>query len=172
VIIIYAENMLILVSVCGREGRGKSYARVAAKAAQAQRPPRRVKVGLDNEDDDVFVRVDLSLRVVDEQEFKPTWSKSQRRRMRPTPQSNLFWSRPKRPDNKLPPVTTRCFRCWQHFVSLSLFMNRPEILLEVRHLTTSFATKHGEVRAVDDVSFTLQQGETLSLVVSRAAGNR
>ncbi len=43
-------------------------------------------------------------------------------------------------------------------------------LLEVHHLTTSFATKHGEVRAVDDVSFTLRQGETLSLVGESGCG--
>src|SRR2546426_997899 len=38
-------------------------------------------------------------------------------------------------------------------------------LLEVRNLKTFFSTRRGEVRSVDDVSFTLEQGETLSLVV-------
>jgi peptide/nickel transport system ATP-binding protein/oligopeptide transport system ATP-binding protein len=49
-------------------------------------------------------------------------------------------------------------------------MSQPESLLQVRHLTTSFATRHGEVRAVDDVSFTLRQGETLSLVGESGCG--
>ncbi len=43
-------------------------------------------------------------------------------------------------------------------------------LLEVRNLKTYFATKRGEVRAVDDVSFTLEQGETLSLVGESGCG--
>ena len=43
-------------------------------------------------------------------------------------------------------------------------------LLEVRHLTTSFATQRGEVRAVDDVSFTLDAGETLCLVGESGCG--
>src|SRR6266542_33766 len=37
-------------------------------------------------------------------------------------------------------------------------------LLEVRNLKTFFSTRRGEVRSVDDVSFTLERGETLSLV--------
>ncbi len=43
-------------------------------------------------------------------------------------------------------------------------------LLEVRHLTTSFATQRGEVRAVDDVSFTLDAGETLCIVGESGCG--
>jgi oligopeptide/dipeptide ABC transporter ATP-binding protein len=43
-------------------------------------------------------------------------------------------------------------------------------LLEVRQLTTSFATQRGEVRAVDDVSFTLDAGETLCLVGESGCG--
>jgi oligopeptide/dipeptide ABC transporter ATP-binding protein len=43
-------------------------------------------------------------------------------------------------------------------------------LLEVRHLQTHFSTKRGEVRAVDDVSFALRQGETLSLVGESGCG--
>jgi peptide/nickel transport system ATP-binding protein len=43
-------------------------------------------------------------------------------------------------------------------------------LLDVRHLTTSFATQRGEVRAVDDVSFTLDAGETLCLVGESGCG--
>ena len=43
-------------------------------------------------------------------------------------------------------------------------------LLEVRHLQTHFSTPRGEVRAVDDVSFVLRQGETLSLVGESGCG--
>ncbi|HKX29334.1 MAG TPA: ABC transporter ATP-binding protein [Blastocatellia bacterium] len=43
-------------------------------------------------------------------------------------------------------------------------------LLEVRNLKTYFATRRGEVRSVDDVSFTLDQGETLSLVGESGCG--
>jgi oligopeptide/dipeptide ABC transporter ATP-binding protein len=43
-------------------------------------------------------------------------------------------------------------------------------LLEVRHLRTAFATSRGEVRAVDDVSFSIAQGETLCLVGESGCG--
>jgi len=43
-------------------------------------------------------------------------------------------------------------------------------LLEVRNLKTYFATGRGEARSVDDVSFTLEQGETLSLVGESGCG--
>ncbi|MDX2034648.1 MAG: ABC transporter ATP-binding protein [Blastocatellia bacterium] len=43
-------------------------------------------------------------------------------------------------------------------------------LLEVRNLKTWFATKRGEVRAVDDVSFAVAQGEVLSLVGESGCG--
>jgi ABC-type dipeptide/oligopeptide/nickel transport system ATPase component len=43
-------------------------------------------------------------------------------------------------------------------------------LLEVRNLKTYFATRRGEVRAVDDVSFTIERGETLSLVGESGCG--
>ncbi|MEO6724132.1 MAG: ABC transporter ATP-binding protein [Blastocatellia bacterium] len=43
-------------------------------------------------------------------------------------------------------------------------------LLEVRNLKTYFATRRGEVRSVDDVSFTVEQGETLSLVGESGCG--
>ena len=49
-------------------------------------------------------------------------------------------------------------------------MNLPQHLLEVRHLQTHFATKRGEVRAVDGVSFHLQHGETLCLVGESGCG--
>ncbi|MFN0108060.1 MAG: ABC transporter ATP-binding protein [Blastocatellia bacterium] len=43
-------------------------------------------------------------------------------------------------------------------------------LLEVRNLKTYFATRRGEVRSVDDVSFTIERGETLSLVGESGCG--
>lgn len=43
-------------------------------------------------------------------------------------------------------------------------------LLEVSHLTTSFFTDKGEVRAVEDVSFALQHGQTLALVGESGCG--
>jgi oligopeptide/dipeptide ABC transporter ATP-binding protein len=43
-------------------------------------------------------------------------------------------------------------------------------LLEIQHLRTSFATTRGMVRAVDDVSFSLDRGETLSLVGESGCG--
>src|SRR5689334_5665623 len=43
-------------------------------------------------------------------------------------------------------------------------------LLEVRNLKTYFATRRGEVRAVDDVSFTIERGETLSVVGESGCG--
>ncbi|MCI0338979.1 MAG: ABC transporter ATP-binding protein [Acidobacteria bacterium] len=43
-------------------------------------------------------------------------------------------------------------------------------LLEIRNLKTYFATRRGEVRSVDDISFTLNQGETLSLVGESGCG--
>src|SRR6266508_4584275 len=43
-------------------------------------------------------------------------------------------------------------------------------LLEVRNLKTFFSTRRGEVRSVDDVSFTLERGETLSMVGESGCG--
>ncbi len=43
-------------------------------------------------------------------------------------------------------------------------------LLEVRNLSTHFATARGEVKAVDRVSFSLERGETLSLVGESGCG--
>ena len=42
-------------------------------------------------------------------------------------------------------------------------------LLEVKHLKTQFRTKRGTVTAVDDVSFSVNQGDTLGIVGSPAA---
>jgi oligopeptide/dipeptide ABC transporter ATP-binding protein len=43
-------------------------------------------------------------------------------------------------------------------------------LLQVRNLKTWFATARGEVRSVDDVSFSIEQGEVLSLVGESGCG--
>ncbi|MDQ2083119.1 ABC transporter ATP-binding protein [Xanthobacteraceae bacterium Astr-EGSB] len=47
-------------------------------------------------------------------------------------------------------------------------MNAP--LLDVRGLKTAFPTRAGEVKAVDDVSFTLQSGQVLGLVGESGSG--
>ena len=44
------------------------------------------------------------------------------------------------------------------------------VLLSVRHLTTSFESKQGVLRAVDDVSFEVRRGETLGLVGESGSG--
>jgi oligopeptide transport system ATP-binding protein len=43
-------------------------------------------------------------------------------------------------------------------------------VLDVRNLSASFFTRRGEVRAVQDVSFSLRQGETLALVGESGSG--
>ncbi len=43
-------------------------------------------------------------------------------------------------------------------------------LLEVKNLKTYFATRKGEVHSVDDVSFSVERGETLSLVGESGCG--
>lgn len=45
-----------------------------------------------------------------------------------------------------------------------------ENLIEVKHLKTQFNTKNGIVTAVDDVSFTVQQGEVLGIVGESGCG--
>jgi hypothetical protein len=70
VVIIYAENMLILVSVVAEKAEVKVTPDLMQKLLKLNDTLDRVKVGIDNKDGDVFVRIDLSLRVVDEQEFK------------------------------------------------------------------------------------------------------
>ncbi len=43
-------------------------------------------------------------------------------------------------------------------------------LLEVNHLTTYFHTRSGVVKAVDDVSFAVNKGETLGIVGESGSG--
>jgi ABC-type dipeptide/oligopeptide/nickel transport system ATPase subunit len=43
-------------------------------------------------------------------------------------------------------------------------------LLDVRHLTTRFYTRNGIVRAVEDLSFSLEKGETLGIVGESGSG--
>ncbi|MCA9592418.1 MAG: ABC transporter ATP-binding protein [Myxococcales bacterium] len=46
----------------------------------------------------------------------------------------------------------------------------PEPLLSVRHLTTAFSTDRGVLRAVDDVSFDVPEGQTLAVVGESGCG--
>ncbi|HEX5316657.1 MAG TPA: ATP-binding cassette domain-containing protein, partial [Candidatus Kapabacteria bacterium] len=43
-------------------------------------------------------------------------------------------------------------------------------MLEVRNLTVNFQTDHGELCAVDSVSFSVAEGETLALVGESGSG--
>ena len=43
-------------------------------------------------------------------------------------------------------------------------------LLDVRNLSIDFDTRHGPVRAVDDISFQLRPGEILGVVGESGAG--
>ena len=43
-------------------------------------------------------------------------------------------------------------------------------VLDVRNLNTSFSTQEGAVRAVDDVSFSIEAGETLGIVGESGSG--
>lgn len=51
-------------------------------------------------------------------------------------------------------------------------MNQTEkpVLLDVQGLTVSFATDHGRLKAIDDVSFTVREGEILSIVGESGSG--
>lgn len=44
------------------------------------------------------------------------------------------------------------------------------MLLEVKHLTTEFATRHGPIRPIKDVSFGIDRGEILALVGESGSG--
>lgn len=49
-------------------------------------------------------------------------------------------------------------------------MNAASPLLEVSHLSTSFFSDQGEIRAVEDVSFSVQPGQTVALVGESGCG--
>ena len=49
-------------------------------------------------------------------------------------------------------------------------MNASPHLLEVSHLSTSFFSDQGEIRAVEDVSFSVQPGQTVALVGESGCG--
>ena len=46
----------------------------------------------------------------------------------------------------------------------------PQTLLEVRDLRTEFSTDDGVVKAVDGVSFTVEQGQVLGIVGESGSG--
>lgn len=45
-----------------------------------------------------------------------------------------------------------------------------DVLLEVKNLTKYFKTKHGQLHAVDDVSFSIERGKTLGIVGESGCG--
>ena len=49
-------------------------------------------------------------------------------------------------------------------------MDRKDVLLDVRHLRTSFFTSNGEVKAVDDVSYHVNRGEVVAVVGESGCG--
>lgn len=69
VIVIGHEGMLIMVSVVAEQKDFKASPELMMKLLRLNDDYDRLKVGIDD-DGDLFVRIDLSLRVVDAQEFK------------------------------------------------------------------------------------------------------
>ncbi|MBI1764456.1 MAG: YbjN domain-containing protein [Acidobacteria bacterium] len=69
VVTIYSQGMLIFVSTAAEKAEIKTSPELLQKLLTLNDDLDRVKVGLDNKDGDIFVRIDLSLRVVDQQEF-------------------------------------------------------------------------------------------------------
>lgn len=70
VITLYAENMLIFVATAASKTEVKLTPELLQKLLTLNDALDRVKVGIDKSDGDIFVRIDLSLRIVDAQEFK------------------------------------------------------------------------------------------------------
>jgi hypothetical protein len=69
VITIYSQTMLIFVSTVAEKADYKATPELMQKLLNLNDDLDRVKVGIDSEDGDIFVRIDLTLRVVDQQEF-------------------------------------------------------------------------------------------------------
>lgn len=69
VITIYSQNMLIFVSTVVEKADYKPTPELMQKLLNLNDDFDRVKVGIDSEDGDIFVRIDLTLRVVDQTEF-------------------------------------------------------------------------------------------------------
>ena len=69
VITIYSQNMLIFVSTVAEKADYKPTPELMQKLLNLNDDFDRVKVGIDSEDGDIFVRIDLTLRVVDQTEF-------------------------------------------------------------------------------------------------------
>ena len=71
----------------------------------------------------------------------------------------------------MPPLFEESRRSGCAFAAaLRLLDTHPVALLEARELRTSFLTPHGEVRAVDGVSFSVDAGHTLGLVGESGCG--
>ena len=49
-------------------------------------------------------------------------------------------------------------------------MNKDEVILDVRHLRTSFFTDNGELRAADDLSYQVHAGECVAIVGESGSG--
>ena len=69
VVTIYSQNMLIFVSTVAEKADYKPAPELLQKLLNLNDDFDRVKVGIDSEDGDIFVRIDLTLRVVDQTEF-------------------------------------------------------------------------------------------------------
>src|SRR5215467_6939766 len=59
---------------------------------------------------------------------------------------------------------------WRRFTSENTEARMAEKLLDVQHLRTHFYTRAGVVKAVEDVSFYIEEGETLGLVGESGCG--
>jgi hypothetical protein len=70
VIVVYSQNMLIFACVVAEKKDYKTPPELLQKLLALNDDLDRVKIGIDKDDGNLFVRIDLSLRVVDDQEFK------------------------------------------------------------------------------------------------------
>ena len=70
VITIYSAGMLIFVATVAEKAEFKPAPELLQKLLNLNDSLDRVKIGINGKDGDAFVRIDLSLRVVDQTEFK------------------------------------------------------------------------------------------------------